>query len=347
LRFLIILIIYASCKNNAHISHNYVLSSRFFHPRDSKDTTSTLRIIDKLKPKRIDWVYYENDAILQEYKKRNLNYSLTLNPQIPDSGAYTTLKYRIFDYKGAAYVAPWMKSWKIRNPYWGCVNNPFFYEIFISHSTFLISKKPYALFVDDPLFNVRLKKDGIGGCFCKHCIAKYHQFYANKTILVDSLTRIIEKKVNKKIKLTVNESILLKNYEYFQEESVLLFLDKWMRDVRKINPRLIFLTNNYNGEWSSIYQKFDGGIAELESKKINDSILYKLYSTADSLHKSQLFTIPSRDPNLHFKLMEYNVKHNRETLLPWDVFIPNQSIRYYMSVNDLIQRISILSSNKK
>ncbi|MBU6158098.1 MAG: hypothetical protein KGP35_03610 [Bacteroidetes bacterium] len=347
MRFLIIIFFFASCKNNAHISNNYVLSSRFFHPRDKNDSTSTLLIIDQLKPNRIDWVYYENDLVLQEYKRRNLKYSLTLNPQIPDSAGYTTSKYRIIDYKGIEYVAPWMKSWKNKNLFWGCVNNPLFADLFFERSNFLSTKKPYALFVDDPLFNVRLKKEGIVGCFCKHCIAKYDQLYPDRTVDIDSIIRIIEKKANKKNILSANDSIILKHYEHFQEESVILFFEQWMSCVRENYPRMIFLTNNYNGEWNKIYQKFDGGIAELEAKKVNDSILHKLYSTADSLHKSQLFTIPSKDASLHVKLIEYNIKHQRETLLPWDIFIPNHPTRYFMPLNKLIQSVSSYPSKIK
>jgi hypothetical protein len=168
-------IVYGFVVHNNQVENSFVLSSRFFHPRGNQDSESTLQAIKELSPKRIDWVYHDSDQVLKEYKNRGLPFSLTLNPQLPDSAGYSTLKYRIRDYQGKSYTAPWMKEWKIKNPYWGCVNNPMFYKLFLDRSLFLASKGPYTLFVDDAIFNERLCRENLGGCFCKFCIKKFSE----------------------------------------------------------------------------------------------------------------------------------------------------------------------------
>jgi len=105
---------------------------------------------------------------------------------------------------------------------------------------------------------------------------------------------------------------------------------------------MIFLTNNYNGEWSPIYRTFDGGIAEIKANKINKKDLDYLYHLADSLQKTQVFTIATEDQEQHFRLMEYNAANNRETLLPWDIMVPGKKNRYYMSYDLLKEKMTEL-----
>jgi hypothetical protein len=277
--FLVLSIVSGFIVYNNQTNNSYVLSSRFFHPRGVQDTESTLQAIDQLNPKRVDWVYYDNDQILTEYKKRGLPFSLTLNPQLPDSSGYTTVKYRIIDYLGRCYTAPWMKEWKIRNPYWGCVNNPRFYKLFLDSSLFLAKKEPYALFVDDAIFNVRLARQKIGGCFCDFCRAKFvlqNRDFANQ-VAFDKLKISIRNQIKGNVKLSETEKINLSSYEKFQEQSVVVFFEKWQKEVKKSYPEMLFLTNNYNGEWNAIYRTFDGGIAEIQEEKINKKDLDQFY----------------------------------------------------------------------
>jgi len=307
-----------------------VISSRWFHPRDSSDPESTLAVIDSIKPGRIDWIYYENDNILEEYRSRGLEFSLAINPQIADSSGFTTKKHRILDYKGETFVAPWMRKWKNKNPYWGCVNNPGFYSLFLERTLFLASKGPYAIMVDDALFNVQLK--GRGGCFCQFCTNKFLSLFQLNSTVIDHLTKAVRK--NSKDR-TSTERSLVKRYEDFQFSSVVTFLSKWKKDVREHNPRMRFLTNNYNGSWNEIYKVFDGGIAELDSSKVTDETLDLLYATADSMGKSQLFSIATTSQKTHSRLVKYNLKHQRSLLLPWDIFIPGEPKRYYMGVSEM------------
>lgn len=318
----------------------FILSSRFFHPRNQNDKAITLEAIEKLNPNRIDWIYYENDTILETYKKKGLPFSLTLNPQLVDSLGYTSKSMRIKDYQGTIYVAPWMKTWKVRNPYWGCVNNPNFYKLFLDRALFFASKGAYALMIDDALFNARLKKEKLIGCFCNYCIEKYRLQLDEKTVKpTNTKERYI--KVSRK-----GEFNVLK-YESFQEKSVVDFFKTWMNDVKKVYPNMLFFTNNYNGEWNPIYKVFDGGIAEIKESNVNYSDLDKLYNNADILHKKQIFTIASANKEIQYKLLEYNIKNKRESILPWDIMIVKENRRYYMSLDTIKEKIKELEIKYK
>jgi hypothetical protein len=320
----------------------FILSSRFFHPRNQNDNARTLAAIDELSPNKIDWIYYENDTILEKYKKKGLPFSLTLNPQLVDSIGYTSKKTRIIDPQGKIYIAPWMNSWNVKNPYWGCINNPGFVKLFLERSLFLASKGAYSLMVDDALFNARLKREKLVGCFCDYCIEKYNLLYKDKTSK--------SKKIAHLIKVSGKGSFDVTKYETFQEKSVVDFFKRWMIDVKKVYPNMLFYTNNYNGEWNKIYKTFDGGIAEIKENNINDKDLNSLYRTADLLHKRQVFTLASENRNLQFKLLEYNIKNKRETILPWDIMIAKENRRFYMpldTIKRMITELEIKYKNRK
>lgn len=315
-----------------------VLSTRFFHPRGVVvDSMSTLEAIRKLQPKRIDWTYCEDKKILEIYKKFNLDFSLAVNPQLPDSSGYTTKKYRIIDFEGNPYRAPWMKTWKIRNPFWGCVNNPKFYKLFLKQGKKLAALGAYAILVDDAIFNYRLVKEKKLGCFCSHCIQKFKkQISFNQEKPIEALSKTLRNEASKRKKNKV--SPLAREYEKFQKASVIYFLKKWQSELRTSHPKIVFLTNNYNGSWNEIYQVFDGGVAELKVEHLNNRDLDSLYSLADSLDKSQLFTIASENPIHHYKLMEYAIKNKREFIYPWDIMIPHKNRRYYLNLDTLVKK---------
>jgi hypothetical protein len=237
------------------------------------------------------------------------------------------------------YTVPWMKDWKIKNPYWGCVNNPGFYNLFVDQSLFLASKGPYVLFVDDAIFNKRLSGEKLEGCFCEFCTKKYilkNPDLANGDAF-KSLIRSIGNQLQEKIALSKSEISNLDSYQKFQEQSVIEFFENWQIEVKTSYPKMIFLTNNFNGDWNAIYKTFDGGIAEIEPNKINKKDLNNLYHVADSLHKTQLFSMTTENKELQFRLMEYNATNNRETLLPWDIYISGKTNRYYMPY-DLLKK---------
>jgi hypothetical protein len=321
----------------------YVLSSRFFHPRSSNDIHSTVKAIEQLKPKRIDWTYYESDEILSIYKKYQLPFSLAINPQIRDSSGYTSKKLRMKDFEGNTYVAPWMKNWKVTNPYWGCVNNPYFYDLFVKKTLFLASKGAYGIFVDDALFNVRLTIEKKVGCFCEHCVALFNaKNEVNTTVNSEIVNKIVEYKANKTKIRDKELSALIKKYEAFQFNSVVLFFNNWKKIIKEQYPDIVFLTNNYNGNWNEIYRVFDIGIAEVKENFINDAALDSLYTVADHLQKKQLFTIATENKQLQYKLLEYNKQHNKESIYPWDIFIPEKNERFYIDLDTITLKIKEL-----
>lgn len=334
-------------KSKKIIKNNYVLSSRFFHPRNSKDPHSTINTIAKLNPKRIDWIYYSSKKVLKLYQDYKLPYSLALNPQTPDSLGYTTRPFRIIEFTGDLYKAPWMKKWKIKNPHWGCVNNPKFNKVFLAKALYLCSLKPYALFVDDALFNARLKLDKKIGCFCKHCKLSFNKKYKTFSVFeknLDSIKLMLSKEQIKYAKKSKHLRDFISKYEEHQEESVVLFLERWKTEVKKKYHKVRFLTNNYNGKWNPIYKVFDGGISELDEKYINVKDLDSIYAIADSLNKSQLFSIASSNYEIQKSLLKYNAKNNRESLYPWDIFISGKK-RYYMPIDSILKIKKELKKN--
>lgn len=322
----------------------FILSSRSFHPKDKDDKENTMEAIDKLKPQRIDWVYFENDEILKIYRDKGLEYSLTLNPQTADPNEHATKRYRIEDYEGKLYVAPWMKSWKTKTANWGCVNNPGFYKTFLDRALFLAKKKPYALMVDDAVFNVRLQREKLVGCFCAYCLQKFEKLQSHKskkhTIILKEIKNTARDYKEGFKTMNNNDLLLLRDYEEFQKMSVITFLKNWRNEVSKKYPKMIYLTNNYNGQWNEIYSVFDGGIAELNAKQVTNDTLDELYQNADNLNKSQVFSCASKDDKIQMELLKYNIINNRDSLLPWDIFISGSDERYYMNLEKLQKLIN-------
>src|SRR5690606_3218175 len=126
--------------------------------------------------------------------------------------------------------------------------------------------KPYALMVDDALFNARLRHDKLVGCFCGHCTAKFIEnrelsdnFKHDKDL--GELKKISRKYTDGKNDISKEAMSYIREYHSFQESSVITFLTKWRQDITLKYPEMLFLTNNYNGSWQPIYAVFDGGIA--------------------------------------------------------------------------------------
>lgn len=321
-----------------------VLSSRWFHPIDKTDTLKTLEVLRKLKPERIDWTYCDNLQVLKQYQKLGVRYSLAMNPQIPDSAGFTTAKYRIKTILGTPYVASWMKNWKITNPYWGCVNNPLFKELFLKRAIQLIDLKSYGIFVDDALFNVQLQKENqdFVGCVCPYCLNGFHSYRnieGNKTKFSD-----IEIVSHLKNKSNSEDEKLVFDYKQYQRSSVVQFLKNWKTSVKQYNKRIKIITNNYRGDWSEIYSIFDGGIAEIQEKDLNYVKLDSLFKISYLKKKSQIFTLVSSDERAQNYLLAYLILKKKDYLIPWDQFVPGAGTtnRYYANTDKLVNFIKFL-----
>ncbi|TCC94208.1 hypothetical protein EZ428_05370 [Pedobacter frigiditerrae] len=311
--------------SNLSYGQKAVLSSRWFHPRDLHDSVKTIDAIKYFKPQRIDWTYTEDVKTTDVYREMGLSYSLTLNPQYPDSVGYTNLKYRIKSIDGLGYIAPWMRNWNITNPYWGCVNNPLFKDLFFRKAEKLLKLGAYGIFIDDALFNAQLKLDKPNsyGCFCEYCLEGY-----SKRSGAINIGRLDKLQIKNELK---NNKYFIKDYEKYQEESVVIFLSQLKKKLLEQNTNIKLLTNNGNGEWNNIYKVFDRGVAELGVGNLNILYLSKAYRLADELQKTQLFTLVSNNIVLQDWLLFYNYLNGRDYVIPWDILVDTKSRkRFYM-----------------
>jgi hypothetical protein len=332
--------------NNSFAQTKLVLSSRSFHYGTGSDTLNTLKVIDQLSPARLDWIYCETPSILNLFKARKLPFSIAINPNVPDSGNYTTKKFRIVDIDGNPYVAPWVSTTNAHNIYWGCVNHPLFQRFFTDKCLKFIDLGAYAIFVDDALMNVQLQQDRPNkyGCFCEYCLKGFCEYLDTNNANLALLDPVSLKKLLKTVlsskqgKPDLRYEQMLVSYQNFQKQSVLKFWINWKKKMLAYKPAIKTLTNNYNGSWNEIYSMFDGGISELSKDHLNIPYLDSIYQVADKLHKTQLFTLVSSDQNAHNYLMAYSYSRGRDYLIPWDLYAPkktNPFHRYYTNINDL------------
>ncbi|MEA5139288.1 hypothetical protein [Arcicella rigui] len=316
------------------------VSSRFFHPLSKNDPLSTLDIIEKLNVTQIDWLYCSESSKIKLLKERNIKFSLAINPQIPDSGEYTA-KGRIIGLNGEKYIAPWMKVWNQKNPNWGCVNSPFFNDLFIRKSKELVDLGAYAILVDDSRFNEQSVESG--GCFCEYCVNKFTRY------LIDLGHTEINDKFNYKeylksqgiMKFKYRDNTILYRQEFcdFQRKSVINFLNNWKYSIKTYSQKVDLLTNNYRGKWDSIYSIFDGGICEIVTDSLTDSYFQRIVKINNELKKSQSFTLVSNDIGLNLQFLLLCKKYSITAIAPWDVFIgtgkDNKPLRYYLDVDIL------------
>lgn len=309
------------------VRYPLILSSRWFHPTSSRDTLSTLRMVDEYHPDRIDWMYCTNDNQLAQLRARRIPYSLALNPQVPDSAGYT-VKGRIQGLSGERVVAPWMRNWNRNDLYWGCVNAPEFKEVFYAQSRRLIDLQAYGLFVDDAGFNAAAL--AWGGCFCRHCMKGFAAFLrasGGDSIRTDfDYRNFLRSKGINSIAAAAPAPPLWEAFFQFQTQSVVHFLTAWRRDIIRYAKRPVtFLTNNFGGVWNSIFQVFDVGIAELPLHQLNRQYLLDCTATARRYGKKQYFTLPSNDESNQLRALYLAYSVGSALVIPWDVFAPQNA----------------------
>jgi hypothetical protein len=317
----------ASAYAQESVRYPVILSSRWFHPTSPKDTLSTIRMVELYHPDRIDWMYCTDAKQLAQLQVRKVPYSLAINPQVPDSMGYT-VHGRIEDINGNKLTAPWMRNWKQKNSFWGCVNAPKFQEVFNKQSRKLIDLGAYGLFVDDARVNDHAVE--WGGCYCDYCIkgfTEYLQAHGADTLANDFNYRTflhkrgIEKVSNRDLSIP-----LMQIFQRFQTASVLRFLKEWRAKMEEYAKRpLTFLTNNYAGEWSDIYQVFDVGLAELPPNKVDINYIRKQVALATKLRKRQYFTLSSDDESLQLKALYFTYAAGSALIIPWDVYVNAKS----------------------
>ncbi|WP_421827541.1 hypothetical protein [Larkinella sp.] len=293
-------------------------------------------MLDIYKPDRLDWMYCTNESQLTELRKRNIKFSLAINPQIPDSGEYT-VNGRIKDIEGNKLKAPWMQNWEQKNPYWGCVNNPIFQKLFIKKTHQIIDLGAYGVFVDDS----RLNEQAIdwGGCMCEFCIpgfTKYmHENYPGKVETdFDYRNFLMENGIKKESFIKKINIPFWSEYKDYQENSVIRFLERWKKDAKIYSAnKIVFLTNNYKGKWSNIYKQFEVGIAEVPANGLKQKFIVDGIEQARQLNKKQFYTFSSDSDadNVEAVLDMYLL--GTTLVIPWDVYVDLKSrkkpTRYY------------------
>jgi len=319
-----------------------ILSSRWFHPVSPQDTLSTIQMVDLYHPDRIDWMYCTNAKQLDQLKSRHVPYSLAINPQVPDSLEYTA-KGRVVDLNGKKLVAPWMQNWKQKNANWGCVNAPEFKKVFFDQSRKLIDLGAYGLFMDDARLNEHTMD--WGGCYCDYCMkgfTKYLLANGADTLKNDFNYRNFLHKQGIGTITARNLSIpLMKNFQSFQIESVLRFLKEWRVEMKQYAKRpLVFLTNNYAGQWSEIYKIFDIGVAELPENRLDRNYILSCTKEAEKLNKKQYFTLSSDDDSKQTKALFLAYSANSALIIPWDVYVHSKSkkaVTRYFGKSDIFR----------
>jgi hypothetical protein len=330
-----------------------VLTSRWFHPIGPSDKLNTMSTLKRLNIKKLDWMYAEDPSDLRKLTAENVQFSLAIHPEIPDSSGYTSKRNKIVDIKGRPYVASWMKGWK-NPPHWGCVNDPVFKTLFYNKSTTYMKLGAYGLFVDDALFNVQLQQEKPNqfGCFCSYCLQSFKAFLKsnNKKTLSVLSAAALKKKLDDAIgqePISLASKDLLNLYQVNQEKSVLKFLNEWRASIKSSYPKVKLLANNHSAKWNNIYSVFDGGIAELFRKDLNRDYLDKVYLKADQLRKTQTLSLVSSENGVQFWLMAYNYVNNREILVPWDLYVPQKRDPLYRHFVDLDSLTSFLDFIKQ
>jgi hypothetical protein len=325
-----------------------VLSSRWYHPTNSIDTLSTLSAINDFKAERLDWIYCDNIDQLQHLKALNLKYSLTLNPQVPDSGIYTTKSMRMVNLNGIPYIAPWMVGWKITNPYWGCVNNPSFKKLFIREGKNNINLGAYGIMVDDAKFNIHAIEWG-GGCFCEFCVYAFTTYLISHGHHVSS--QFNYKNYLKDQTLVTGGGDLYKNlYKEFQTVSVIQFIKEWQAAMNSYSTyKVVFLTNNYGGKWDSVYKLFDVGISEIEPTANAFDDIPTIIKEAARNKKKQIFSYASENMSDNYKFYLLCYLYGAEALVPWDLWIkpPKKHDRLFSEASDLDCIITFIKTYRK
>lgn len=339
--FLLCMIYYASAQQT---KPQIILSSRWFHPTSKADSVSTLDVIKKLNPDRIDWTYTDKEEYLDKYRNLGIPFSLALNPQLPDSAEYTTSKTRIVTVDGENYVAPWMKKWNQKNPYWGCVNNPQFVTAFETKlAQYAKIKGLDAFFIDDEYFNFQLQAYSYEkkvGCVCSYCLNQFSKINSaskNNKNFKDEVLSTIKLAYESPISLTTQSKFIIDNYKKFQEVSVIQF---W-KNLKTRFPNIRFKMNNYGCTWNRIRACFDEGIGELEERDLTFDNINKIFKEASTLNKQQIISLISANSSLQNWLVAYCLINRKSFLIPWDIYI-NGSCRYYGNVDTMSKIIEVL-----
>ena len=163
------------CSQCPHHS-DVIATSRYLHFAPDHGPYDTWGAMAAFSATRMDWVYTTNASFVAQAHKRNIEITLAINPQTPDSPEKTTFEIgRVLNIHGEPLVAPWMGA---QQNYYGCVGNPDFLEIQYAFVDSLLDSGTGGIQHDDPAANGEAVSWGKGdpergGCYCEHCMSGF------------------------------------------------------------------------------------------------------------------------------------------------------------------------------
>jgi len=321
-------------------------SSRWIHPRDTKDPWDTFEVAAAFHATDFVWTYSLDPQAVARMKRSGGKVYLAINSLVPDEpGKNERLQGRILDLDGNRVTAPWMRGWK--GSYWGCANSPQYRESYVAYAKRAVDAGTDGLQMDDPPMNVAAVR--WGGCFCPHCLEGFRQYLKGQAAVadlakwdIDSLDQFDYREYLKARKAPVGDAFarydggsLKRLFAAFQEQSVRAFYrEARSRIDAHAGRHVVFSSNNYAGRWQFPYDLFEFGMAELPERDTNPKTIYERFAEARRRGKAQLFTmvpkaIDGSEVALTRRVIAMSYACGGHLIVPWDVYTGSNSPRYY------------------
>jgi len=309
------------------------------HPHNAKDPRDTLKAVRDFHVSHIVWIYTTDQAFIARCNAQGIRVSVATNTILTDGpGLKTRVKGRIEDVHGKLVCAPWMKGW---NGVWGCANSPDYAAIFLAHARRCIDAGSDTLQVDDPAMNGHAVS--WGACFCAHCVAGFRTWLVQNTKAADRETLGIKEPGVFDYRATVRgggkSKKLASLFRAFQPDATRRFFIRFRKALDAHAGRHVTVSsNNYGGRWSTPYDLFDFGIAELSAHpaRCNPAAIRERVLDATRRGKTQLFTMPKphgrdfapSDVAVTRKAIAAAYACGSHMLAPWDIYMGSKP-RYF------------------
>lgn len=321
-------------------------SSRWKHPQNAKDPFDTFQTAAAFLATEFVWVYSLDKPFVDRMKQSGAKVGLAVNSMVTDvPGKSERRRGRLLDLDGNLLSAPWMRTWKENA--WGCANSPEYRASFVAHASAAIDAGADTLQMDDPAMNIAAVR--WGGCFCSHCMAGFRKYLKKHAEVADlakegvgDLVRFDYREYLKARKAPVGDAFakydggaLKRLFAAFQEESTReFFADTRAKIDAHAKRHVVFSSNNYAGRWTSPYDLFEFGMAELPERDSNAKTLYQRFAEARQRGKAQIYTLVPQvmdgsEIRLTRRIIAACYACGGHLIVPWDVYTGSNKPRYY------------------
>jgi hypothetical protein len=196
----------------------------------------------------------------------------------------------------------------------------------MAHIKYIIDVGADQIQHDDPAMNSSAVS--WGGCYCQDCISKFRGYLSQKYTATELLALGITDMNGfsyKQYKLSGgNNSQLANDFDLFQKVSAVEYFNYIFQQTNAYAGKSVpFSSNNVGGVWSSPYDCFSFGIAELSESQLSVPELWLKYNAAVSFGKAQIFTLQSIDKEIYRRAIASSFGCGGHILAPWDVSISN------------------------